>query len=75
MARESFLCWAMAGRAGSQLKDASLILIIPEPSPTLNIKTIFSLPFSAINYLLKPNQLDLYYHKDKDNGTRRTLRL
>ena len=75
MAQEGFLCWAMAGRTGSQLQDASLIPILPEPSPTFNIKTIFFLPFSATDYLLEPDQLDIYYHKIKHNGTRRTLRL
>ncbi len=75
MAQESFLCWAMAGKGGTQMNDASLILIVPEESPTLNIKSIFSLPFSAIDYLLEPDPLDLYYNKIKYNGTRRTLRL
>ena len=75
MAQESFQCWAMAGKAGSQMKGASLIPILPEQSLPLNIKFIFSLPFSAPHYLLEPDQLDLYYNKIKYNGTRRTLRL
>ena len=75
MAQESFLCWAMAGKGGRQMEDASLILILPEQSPTLNIKPIFSLTFSATDYLLKPDPLDLYCNKIKYNGTRRTLRL
>ena len=75
MAQESFLCWAMAGKAGSQRTDGSLIPILPEQSLTLNIKSIFSLPFSAHDYLLEPDQLDLYYNKINYNGTRRTLRL
>ena len=75
MAQESFLCWAMAGKAGSQVRDASLILILPEKSPILNIKSIFSLPFSATDYLLEPDQFDLYYNKIIHNGARRTLRL
>ena len=75
MAQESFLCWAMAGKAGSQMKDALLILICPEQSPILNIQSIFSLPFSATDYLLESDQFDLYYNKIKHNGTRRTLRL
>lgn len=73
MAQESFLCWAMAGKAGGQLTIASLILILPEQSSTLNIKPIFSLAFSAIDYLLEPDQLDLYYKQTKQNGTRRAL--
>ena len=55
MAPESFLCAAMAGKAGSPMRDASLIPILPEQSPTLDIKSIFFLPFSAIDYLLEPD--------------------
>lgn len=55
MAPESFLCGAMAGKAGRPMRDASLILTLPEQSPTLDIKTIFSLPYSAIDYLLEPD--------------------
>ena len=78
MAQGSFLCWAMAGKAGGQVKNASLIQILLEQSPTYNIKSIFSRPFSAINHLLESDQLDLsdlYYNQIKHNGTRRALRL
>lgn len=74
MAQEKFLCWAMAGRAGSHMRDASLIPILPEQSPTPNIKSVFSLPYSAIDFVLEPDQFDLYYDKIKYNGSRRTLR-
>ena len=78
MAQGSFLCWAMAGKAGGQVKNALPIQILPEQSPTHNIKSIFSRPFSAINHLLESDQLDLLdlrYNQIKYNGTKRALRL
>lgn len=60
MAQGSFLSWSMAGKAGGQVKSSSLL---PEQSPIHNIKSIFVLPFSAIDHLPEPDQLDLYYNQ------------
>ena len=75
MAQESSLCRAMAGKAGGQVTNASLIQFLPEPSLKYHIKSVFILPFSAIDHLLELDQSDLYYNQIKYNGTRRALRL
>ena len=73
MTQESFLYWAMAEKAGGQVKIASLIQILPEQSPTHNINYVLSLPSSAIDHTFEPDKSDLYYNQIKHNGTRRAL--